>query len=72
MSIRGNEIFIPLARSMVQVFDMQGRQIASISASQPGWYAVTGRGAGAVHGGTYLVRLNTPAGSVSRVMAFVK
>jgi hypothetical protein len=70
MSIRGNEIFIPLARSMVQVFDMQGRQIASISASQPGWYAVTGRGA--VHGGTYLVRLNTPAGSVSRVMAFVK
>jgi len=70
MSVRGNAIYIPVARGTVQVFDMQGRQIASVSASQPGWYTVAGRGM--VRGGTYLVRLATSAGSVSRVMAFVK
>jgi alpha-galactosidase len=69
MRVRGNEIFIPLAHSIVQVFDMQGRQIASISASQPGWYSVSGRG---VVSGTCLVRLTTLAGSLSRVMTFVQ
>jgi hypothetical protein len=70
MTIRGNEVFIPVGLSKLQVFDMKGREIASVSASQPGWYSFSGRGV--VHGGTYLIRLNTPAGAISRVVAFVK
>jgi alpha-galactosidase len=70
MSVRGNEIFIPLARSTVQIFNVQGREIASLSASQSGWYPfAAGRG---IVSGACLVRLNTPAGSVSRVMTFVR
>lgn len=70
ISVRGNEVYIPVGLSKLQVFDMKGRQIALISASQPGWYSLSGRGV--VHGGTYLIRLNTPAGVISRVVAFVK
>ena len=65
----GREICVPMARSTVQLFNMQGRQVASLQASQPGWYTLPG---GALLRGACLVRLNTPAGSVSRVVALVK
>jgi alpha-galactosidase len=69
-SIAGNtEIFVPEPNSMVQVFDVLGKQLSSVKVSDASWYSLN---RSVFAHGACLVRVTTSGGVVAEKLNFVK
>ena len=69
-TLAGNaEIFVPEANSTLQVFDLQGKQLAFLRASGAGWRPLS---RSALARGACLVRMTTSNGAIAEKIDFVK
>jgi hypothetical protein len=68
-SAQGIEIYIPASNSKVQIFNAQGKMVASFSALQPSWYFVSDKLS--LHG-IYIVRVKTPSGMLAKELLLAR
>ncbi|MBN1128796.1 MAG: glycoside hydrolase family 27 protein [Chitinispirillaceae bacterium] len=66
---QGVDMFIPVSNSTVQIFDIQGKELASFATTDPAWYPVKSQ---ARLNRTCLVRVKTPSGMLVEKMVLAR
>jgi alpha-galactosidase len=66
---KGVDIYVPVSNSRVQIFNIQGKELASFATTVPSWYRV---GANSLLSGTCLVRVKTASGVLANKAVVVR
>jgi alpha-galactosidase len=66
---KGVDIYIPVSNSMVQIFNIQGKELASFATTVPSWYRISDRSQVT---GTCLVRVKTASGMLANKTVVVR